>query len=259
MRSFQEGGIIGTSPASGPDLGGERGGGYVVPRSEEDEMGEKTEALFDTWALEGRADGMEFNHIRRGSQAIYAMKLKKGARVLDLGCGNGWAARYMAERTAPTGTAVGIDASSEMIAIARAVSEGNPAVSFVQGRFEALPFEDDSFDHAYSMEALYYADDLDKALSEIRRVVKPGGILSFCTDFYTDNPTCHHWPEKMQIPMTLLSQAEWTERFAAAGFTVERSFRCLDAMPPDPELSNAERAQEVTFRLSIGALALLAR
>ena len=53
----------------------------------------ETARLFDQWALNGRAEGMERGHEARAIQALEAMPIKLDDKLLDLGCGNGWARR----------------------------------------------------------------------------------------------------------------------------------------------------------------------
>ncbi len=97
---------------------------------------------------------------------------KLGGRVLELGCGPG---RYVALLAAMGYDVVGADPLSfptwEDI-------RGHQQVEFQQGiRAEALPYADASFDHVACLGALLYFDNPDQALTEVRRVIKPGGRL----------------------------------------------------------------------------------
>lgn len=218
----------------------------------------KTIEVFDGWAESGRAESMEAGHGHRAQAALDAIPLKPGQRVLDLGCGNGWATRWLRAQTGPGGSAVGVDAAPLMVERARSQSEAVQGVSFEVALFEALPWSAGEFDHAFSFEALYYALDLSEALREIRRVLKPGGTLTVGTDFYAENPHCHGWPDMMQIPMQLMAEQGWIDALEAAGFEVTKTFRCLDPRPVGPEWPAEKRASEREFRTEIGALALCA-
>jgi len=68
---------------------------------------------------------MEKGHRPVGEQAIRQMRLLANARVLDVGCGSGWASRLIAERV-PGGQVIGIDISDEMVQLARNSSSGFP-------------------------------------------------------------------------------------------------------------------------------------
>lgn len=212
-----------------------------------------TAELFSTWAETGRAEGMERGHFVRAVQALEAMEVRAGDRCLDLGCGNGWATRWMAERA---GSAHGIDASPAMVERARSVER--EAVTFEVRSFTELPWPG-RFDHAFSMEALYYAADLDAALRAIAVALAPGGQLTVVTDFYAENPHCHDWPERMGIPMNLLSEAGWAAALERAGLAVEACWRCLDPRPVDGDKDPRERSAEQDFRRNVGALALRGR
>ena len=172
---------------------------------------------FDSWAQSGRGDRMEDGHGDVVGQVVPQLGIKAGDQILDMGCGTGWATRLLA-KAAPGAGAVGIDIAPEMIARAEAQHSYT-----IRARYEVMPFEqldlkDGAFSHVFSMEALYYAPDLDKALAEALRVLKPGGRLDAVVDFYKENPPTGTWAETVDAPMTWLSEAEWVARLEAAGF-----------------------------------------
>src|SRR5215831_20448497 len=81
-----------------------------------------------------------------GKRLVERLGLEEGARVLDIGCGTGRLARWIAERVGPKGSVAGIDPLEERIDIARSRGGG---VRFEVGQAENLrPFEDASFDVA---------------------------------------------------------------------------------------------------------------
>jgi arsenite methyltransferase len=214
------------------------------------------EALFDDWAQRGRAEGMERGHSVRGVQALRQIPIENGQRLLDLGCGNGWATRWLAVQTGNTGSAIGVDAAAGMIALAREHQHNSSTVRFERCTFTELPFADASFDHAFSMEALYYATELAPALDSIARVVKSGGTLTICVDYFTENPHSVAWPTNVGVPMIRLSEHGWQAALESAGFEVKASFRCLDDRPVDPSRPEEERAAKLDFQTRIGTLAL---
>ncbi len=218
----------------------------------------ETVALFDDWAARGRAEGMEQGHLPRARRALARIPVTEGDRILDLGCGNGWATRLLRARAGAAGSAVGVDASESMVGRARAASEAS-ALTFERGVFESLPFPDDAFDHVFSFEALYYSADLARALAEIRRVLRPGGTLTVGTDHYLENVDSHSWSADLGIPMEMMSEAEWAARVEAAGFASVDTFRCFDPRPADPALPPDEYAAVVRFRTEVGTLGIHAR
>jgi demethylmenaquinone methyltransferase/2-methoxy-6-polyprenyl-1,4-benzoquinol methylase len=95
---------------------------------------------------------------------------------LDLACGTGDVAFLLAERY-PGGTVTGVDIAAPMLARARA-SNRFPNVRFGNGDMGALPFPDGSFDIVTGSYALRNAAELRVALSEVRRVLAPGGVVA---------------------------------------------------------------------------------
>lgn len=115
----------------------------------------------------------------RGKRLVERLGLDGGARVLDVGCGTGRLAHWIAERVATKGAVTGIDPVEERIQIAR--SHGG-AVRFEVGRAEDLrAFEDASFDAVCMSSVLHWVADKARALGEVRRVLRPGGRLGVTT------------------------------------------------------------------------------
>ena len=73
-------------------------------------------STFDSWAQDGRAEGMEEGHGDVVRQVISQLGIRPGMQSLDLGCGSGWATRLLAS-SAPGAGAVGVDASPEISAV----------------------------------------------------------------------------------------------------------------------------------------------
>lgn len=107
-------------------------------------------------------------------------ELDRGERVVDVGCGTGKVPIAAAHTVLPGGEVVGIDASAEMIAMSRKTAAAEKVeVAFHQAVMEDLPFPDDHFDVVLSCQALHHVprDAKLEALSEMRRVLRPGGRL----------------------------------------------------------------------------------
>jgi len=103
-----------------------------------------------------------------------------GERVLDVATGTGMVATALARRYGCS--VVGLDQSPEMLAGARAKLDADPRlaaqIELVRGEAESLPFADGEFDHLTFTYLLRYVDDPDATLSELARVVKPGGRVA---------------------------------------------------------------------------------
>jgi demethylmenaquinone methyltransferase/2-methoxy-6-polyprenyl-1,4-benzoquinol methylase len=106
------------------------------------------------------------------NQALRRAGLTAGMRVVDVGVGTGLVAREAVKLTGSTALVVGVDPSPGMMSQAKL-----PGVQLVEGRAEAIPFPDASFDFLSMGYALRHIGDLSSAFSEFRRVLKPGGRL----------------------------------------------------------------------------------
>ena len=103
--------------------------------------------------------------------------LHEGETVLDLGSGAGADVLISARRVGPSGKAIGLDMTEEMLDLARtnAADAGVDNVDFVKGYIERIPLPDDSVDVVISNCVINLAADKRKVLTETARVLRPGG------------------------------------------------------------------------------------
>ncbi len=193
-------------------------------------LDERLRSEFNAWARAGRGEGMEKGHRPIGEQAIELMRIPESAQVLDVGCGSGWATRLMAGK-ATDGGVVGIDISDEMIKVAQESSGSFANIEFRVASAEKLPFKEGEFTHAFSMESLYYYSDMLAALKEIKRVLEAGALFVTVVDLYRENRPSHQWIDKLNLPVQLLSIAEYCSLFERARFTNVRAQRLYDPAP----------------------------
>jgi ubiquinone/menaquinone biosynthesis C-methylase UbiE len=192
------------------------------------------------------------------------MDLRAGERVLDMGCGSGWATRMLArmvgEAQSGFGQVVGIDISDEMVRQARASSKDFKSVRFEVGSAAQIPWDGNFFDKVLSVESFYYYPDQERALAELFRVMGPRGRLFILINLYKDNPYSLQWVPKLKVPVHVRSAAEYVELLKAHGFeNVE--YKLIPDGTPTPENYNTTSFHSLAdlkaFK-KIGALLLMA-
>ncbi len=117
--------------------------------------------------------------------AFFLPYIKPGMRLLDCGCGMGALTTSLAEWLAP-GEVIGIDREESQIAAARAWAEekGVRNVRFEAGSIYEIPYPDASFDAVFAYTVLEHTREPMQAIREMRRVLKPGGVIGLCDPDY---------------------------------------------------------------------------
>jgi ubiquinone/menaquinone biosynthesis C-methylase UbiE len=138
-----------------------------------------TSFTHDSSQLAETYDRLSDSQFESGKRLVERLGLAAGHRVLDVGCGTGRLARWIAEQVGPTGSVVGIDPLAERVALARAHAGG---IRFEVGQAEDLgAFDGESFDAVCLSAVFHWVSDKPKALAEIRRVLRPGGRVGVTT------------------------------------------------------------------------------
>lgn len=112
---------------------------------------------------------------RRREAVLAALQLQSGERVLDIGTGPGFLAIEMAEAVGASGQVHCIDTSEPMVALARKRCAAKPWVTCQLGAATDLPAGDGAYDAVVSVQVYEFIPDVEKALSEMFRVLRPGG------------------------------------------------------------------------------------
>ena len=112
-----------------------------------------------------------------GNPTAFA-SLRAGETVVDLGSGGGLDVFLAADKIGPTGKAIGIDMTNEMLELARRNSAGRSNVEFHKSTIDKLPLADASVDCVISNCVINLASDKPAVFREIARVLKPGGRLA---------------------------------------------------------------------------------
>lgn len=118
---------------------------------------------------------LSFGRDRRWKLRLAALAgPREGTKALDLACGTGDIAYELARRGARV---VGLDLTHRMLQLAQQKNRGTHPVRFVAGDMTMLPFPDASFDLVTTGYGIRNVPRIDPALAEIRRVLRPGGLL----------------------------------------------------------------------------------
>jgi arsenite methyltransferase len=161
---------------------------------------------------------------------LQLVRLGTGERILDVGSGPGFLTSEIANAVGPSGKVYGVDISDLMLDLSISHCARQPWVEFGKAEAAHLPFQEFSFDLAVSMQVLEYVIDIRAALSELYRVLKPGGqvlimdtdwdsLVWYSTTIESANQILTEWNNHVvypYLPRTL------TQKLLEAGFQVER-------------------------------------
>ncbi len=150
-------------------------------------------------------------------------ELRDGEIVLDLGSGAGADVLISARRVAPTGRAIGLDMTDEMLELARAnaAEAGVENVEFIKGYLEDVPLEDSSVDVVISNCVINLSGDKPKTIAEAARVLRPGGrfaISDVIADPDMDEATKADVASWTGCVAGALTEAEFRAALDSAGF-----------------------------------------
>ena len=171
--------------------------------------------------------------LRRGLLSEY----RAGKDVLDLCCGSG---SYLIDLLGHARSIVGLDFSRKLIeaaAVRVKSAAASGAAGFVEGDARSLPFADASFDTVFSFASLYYVPDVQQAISETARVLRPSGVAildlgnsrSLATLTGAMSHRLYGWAKTYSIPYE-----EMLDAISTAGLAIERhhAFQILPLFGP---------------------------
>jgi len=154
--------------------------------------------------------------------AIALMDIQPADHVLDVGCGSGMVIKLIAQ-IAVEGLVAGVDYSEEMVQQAfrrnaAAVRAGR--VEIKHGDVAALPYDDESYDKVIATETFNFWPDPVANLKEVRRVMKPGGLVALAMEGSKEAP---NWQKlaalAARMGLSIYSGVEMVEMLTAAGFS----------------------------------------
>jgi len=161
-----------------------------------------------------------------------------GKRLLDVGSGRGGGASHVHRYLKPAET-VGMDLASSAVALCERLFAGIDGLSYQHGDSMDMPFENDSFDAVMNVESSHCYPDLGKFLSEVHRVLKPGGSFLY-TDF---TPSGSDGPEELAKSLAALK---------TAGFEAVTSMNITRNVVRGLELDEERRTSEIRKNFPVG-------
>jgi len=158
------------------------------------------------------------------------LEVGPGKKVLDVGCGRGRIAHHVASYTGAQVTGINIDKSQVQFAQSYAEQTGLASqLSFREANYnKPLPFQNETFDALYHVQALTYAEDLVELLKEMHRILKPGAKMSFLDWFQLDaynasDPHHRHLLREVKAVIGAVrtpTPTEYSDALKTAGFDV---------------------------------------
>ena len=179
------------------------------------------------WNTNARPDGrlgrlalrmMNVTHTPMAMWNLSLIHFQPRWTILDVGCGGGKNIARMLRRSQGS-TVYGIDYSAESVAMSTKVNRKHIGTRcfITQGNVMQLPYEEAKFDLVTAYETVYFWPNLEKAFSEVYRVLKPKGVFSFS---YGDerSSSMRYWANEIEA-MCILPLDEIKQLLADAGFT----------------------------------------
>lgn len=128
--------------------------------------------------------------IQPPEQLVERSGVKKGMQVLDLGCGSGAFTTFVARAVGQKGKVYALDIQADMLTqlenkLSRPENKNIKNIKLIEGNAYELPFDNGSLDLVYMVTVLQEIPDRNRALHEVKRVLKPGGILAV-TELFPD-------------------------------------------------------------------------
>ena len=147
------------------------------------------------WQTFSQELGHKVYHVRYQERCLAPVKEIENGRILEVGCGRG---DLLAQYPPASNERVGCDLSEgNIIACSERFQETDPSVKLVHSDAENLPFANRYFDAVYSLSVLWYLPDSRRAIDEMFRVTKPGGLVLFDTlNTWHVTSLANHWWRK---------------------------------------------------------------
>ncbi|RKY75471.1 class I SAM-dependent methyltransferase [candidate division KSB1 bacterium] len=178
---------------------------------------QKAKDLFNKWAVDYHADGMEKGHINSVKQSFKYIPVSNG-NYLEIGFGNGYSIEHIASNQYSNGKCFGLDISENMLEKASQRLGFFPNVHLETGNFITWhPPSGTRFSCIFSMEVFYYFKEIQAGIEKAASLLEPGGRLMVLVNYYAENEVSLSWPDDVDVYMTLWSEKDYKQGFEKAG------------------------------------------
>ena len=202
---------------------------------------EEVRKTYDRIALiydKKRKEKLIYNDYNEVPATLSFLRNIRGKKILDLGCGSGIYTKILKQRGA---NVYGVDISPKMIELAKKNVKG---VDFKVGTVYKLPYNSETFDIVLASLVVHYFSNLNKALREIRRVLKKNGVFIFSSDnpvlnithrmkgkprkyrifgnYFKEGKLYEYWPRfGVRMPYQHFTFQTWIRAIVKNGFVIE--------------------------------------
>lgn len=153
------------------------------------------------------------------SQLVPTFQLKQGQRVLDVGTGTGILIPFLLEAVGSTGHVTAVDFAEKMVEICNSKYASLPNVNVAVQQVEKLDFPSESFDAATCFGLFPHLENKEEALTQLNRVLKPGGKLIIAHALSSKEIKAHHRNAAVVAHDMLPDEAGMKRLLKQAGFT----------------------------------------
>ena len=159
------------------------------------------------------------------------MNVERRDRILEVGCGEGWAARLLAAE-AEEGLVIGLDLSRDAIHKARVNSTAFENILYLWAAAEEIPWQEKYFTLVLCVDSIPYLENPEKALRELYRVLIPGGSVWIVNPVAEEDESAEQAFTDSKPSGKPLSLEEWSQLLTQSGFEIE-----LQRMIPNQDLA----------------------
>lgn len=185
------------------------------------------EEKWDKWAKTLDGQGWRYDFLRRAQQGVVSLlDLRGGIKILDIGCGTGWALKLAADLINNNGSFYGADLSLKMIEKAEENFKGNGNFHFISANAESIPLEDNFFDIIICTNSFHHYLNPLKAMEEMKRLLRAGGKV-YILDPTADSIFIKAIDKIIRLlepeHVKMYSTEEFRKMFASAGLKYKRT------------------------------------